>query len=448
MPDQNNLTLLTDLYQLTMAQSYFAEKRFAEATFSVFVRSYPADRGYFVCAGLNDVLDYLENFAFDAKAIEYLAAQKLFSEEFLHYLAELRFTGDVWAIPEGRIVFAEQPLLEVSAPIIQAQIIETLIINQLHLQTMIATKAARCVHASGGRPLVDFALRRTHGTDAGMKVARTSYLAGFAGTSNVMAGRAYNIPIVGTMAHSFVSSFEHEIDAFRAYVRSFPHNAILLIDTYDTLQGARNAVQIAKEMAARGQNLIGVRIDSGDLADLARKVRKIFDAANLPSVKIIGSGGLDEYDLAELAEANAPYDSYGVGTKMGTSADAPWMDMAYKLVEYNSSPVLKLSTGKTSCPGRKQVFRARETDGNFTRDTIGLREEQMGGEALLQQAMRQGRRTVPAPTLSESRNFFMADFAALPAKFKTLRNPAHYPVEHSHALDELREQTTRKYAMS
>jgi nicotinate phosphoribosyltransferase len=263
-----------------------------------------------------------------------------------------------------------------------------------------------------------------------------------------MAGRAYNIPIVGTMAHSFVSSFEHEIDAFRAYVRSFPHNAILLIDTYDTLQGAHNAVQIAKEMAARGQNLIGVRIDSGDLADLARKVKKIFDDANLPSVKIIGSGGLDEYDLAELAEANAPYDSYGVGTKMGTSADAPWMDMAYKLVEYNRSPVLKLSTGKSSCPGRKQVFRSRETDGNFTRDTIGLREEQMGGEALLQQAMRQGRRTVPAPTLSESRNLFMADFAVLPAKFKTLRNPPHYPVEHSQALDELRKQTTRKYAVS
>lgn len=448
MPERNNLTLLTDLYQLTMAQSYFAEKRFAEATFSVFVRSYPPDRGYFVCAGLDDVLDFLEDFAFDANAIEYLAAQKLFSEEFLRYLSELRFTGDVWAIPEGKIVFKEEPLLELSAPIIQAQIVETLIINQLHLQTMIATKAARCIHASGGRPLVDFALRRTHGTDAGMKVARASYLAGFVGTSNVKAGKAYGIPIVGTMAHSFISSFEHEIDAFRAYVRSFPHNAILLIDTYDTLQGARNAVQIAKEMATRGETLIGVRLDSGDLADLARQVRKIFDDANLPGIKIIGSGGLDEYDLAELAAADVPFDSYGIGTRMGTSADAPWMDMAYKLVEYNRAPVLKLSTGKASSPGRKQIFRTRNERGNFARDTIGLRGEQIGGETLLEEAMLEGRRTAQSPSLSENRKLFVADFAALPDDLKALRNPAHYQVDTSQKLALLREQTRAKYAIT
>ena len=448
MPERNNLTLLTDLYQLTMAQSYFAEKCFAEATFSVFVRSYPPDRGYFVCSGLDDVLDFLEDFAFDANAIEYLAAQKLFSEEFLRYLSELRFTGDVWAIPEGRIVFREEPLLELSAPIIQAQIAETLIINQLHLQTMIATKAARCVHASGGRPLVDFALRRTHGTDAGMKVARASYLAGFVGTSNVMAGKAYGIPIVGTMAHSFISSFEHEIDAFRAYVRSFPHNAILLIDTYDTLQGARNAVQIAKEMAIRGETLIGVRLDSGDLADIARQVRKILDDANLPGIKIIGSGGLDEYDLAKLAAADVPFDSYGVGTRMGTSADAPWMDMAYKLVEYNRAPVLKLSTGKASSPGRKQIFRTRNERGNFARDTIGLRGEQIGGETLLEEAMHEGRRTAQSPSLSESRKLFAADFAALPDDLKALRNPPHYRVDTSQKLAQLREQTRAKYVVT
>jgi nicotinate phosphoribosyltransferase len=448
MPELNNLTLLTDLYQLTMAQSYFAEKRFAEATFSVFVRSYPANRGYFVCAGLDDVLDFLEDFAFDASAIEYLAAQKLFSEEFLRYLSELRFTGDVWAIPEGRIVFTEEPLLELSAPIVQAQIAETLIINQLHLQTMIATKAARCVHASGGRPLVDFALRRTHGTDAGMKVARTSYLAGFVGTSNVMAGKAYGIPIVGTMAHSFISSFEHEIDAFRAYVRSFPHNAILLIDTYDTLQGARHAVQIAKEMATRGETLIGVRLDSGDLADLARQVRKIFDDASLPGVKIIGSGGLDEYDLAEFTAANAPFDSYGVGTRMGTSADTPWMDMAYKLVEYNRAPVLKLSTGKASSPGRKQIFRIRNERGNFTRDTIGLRDEQIGSEILLEEAMHKGRKTARNPSLNESRKLFAADFAAMPEDLKALHNPPHYQVDTSQKLAQLREQTRAKYVVA
>jgi nicotinate phosphoribosyltransferase len=448
MPERNNLTLLTDLYQLTMAQSYFAEKRFAEATFSVFVRSYPPDRGYFVCAGLDDVLDFLEDFAFDANAIEYLAAQKLFSEKFLRYVSELRFTGDVWAIPEGRIVFKEEPLLELSAPIIQAQIVETLIINQLHLQTMIATKAARCVHASGGRPLVDFALRRTHGTDAGMKVARASYLAGFVGTSNVMAGKAYGMPIVGTMAHSFISSFEHEIDAFRAYVRSFPHNAILLIDTYDTLQGARNAAEIAKEMATRGETLIGVRLDSGDLADLARQVRKIFDDANLPDIKIIGSGGLDEYDLAELAAADVPFESYGIGTRMGTSADAPWMDMAYKLVEYNRAAVLKLSTGKASSPGRKQIFRTRNERGNFARDTIGLRGEQIGGETLLEEALHEGRKTAQSPSLSENRKLFAADFAALPDDLKALRNPPHYAVDTSQKLAQLREQTRAKYAVT
>jgi len=313
---------------------------------------------------------------------------------------------------------------------------------------MIATKAARCVHASGGRALVDFALRRTHGTDAGMKVARASYLAGFVGTSNLMAGKAYGIPIVGTMAHSFISSFEHEIDAFRAYVRSFPHNAILLIDTYDTLQGARNAVQIAKEMAIRGETLIGVRLDSGDLADLARQVRKILDDANLPGIKIIGSGGLDEYDLAELAAADVPFDSYGIGTRMGTSADAPWMDMAYKLVEYNRAPVLKLSAGKASSPGRKQIFRTRNERGNFARDTIGLRGEQIDGETLLEEAMHKGRRTAQSPSLSENRKRFAADFAALPDDLKALRNPPHYQVDTSQKLAQLHEQTRAKYAVT
>jgi nicotinate phosphoribosyltransferase len=267
------------------------------------------------------------------------------------------------------------------------------------------------------------------------------------GTSNVMAGKAYGIPIVGTMAHSFISSFEHEIDAFRAYVRSFPHNAILLIDTYDTLQGARHAVQIAKEMATRGETLIGVRLDSGDLADLARQVRKIFDDASLPGVKIIGSGGLDEYDLAALAAAEAPFDSYGVGTRMGTSADAPWMDMAYKLVEYNRAPVLKLSTGKASSPGRKQIFRTCNGTGDFAQDTVGLRGETIGGERLLQHAMCNGRRTGRIPSLSDSRKLFTADFAALPEKFKSLRNPPHYHVDSSEKLRELREQTTAQYAI-
>ena len=439
-----NLALLTDLYQLTMGQAYFREGRMGRATFSLFIRSYPPDRGYFVCAGLQDILDFLQTFSFDTAALDYLAAQQLFSEDFLLYLSKLKFTGDLWAIPEGRIFFADEPIVEISAPIIEAQLVETFVINQIHLQSLIATKAARCIYAAGDRPLVDFALRRTHGTDAGMKVARASYLAGFAGTSNVRAGQQYGIPIVGTMAHSFIMSFEHEVDAFRSYVAAFPNNAILLIDTYDTTAGARNAARVAKEMAGRGQKLIGVRIDSGDLGAQAHAVRKIFNEANLPDVKIIGSGGLDEYDLAELSAANAPFDSYGVGTKMGTSADAPWSDMSYKLVEYQERAVLKLSTGKASWPQRKQVFRARDKQNKVAGDVIGGREENCSEEKLLREYLRDGERVDGDATLSGSRKIFAEDFAALPESVKALRNPARYPVAFSARLIELRERTTRE----
>ena len=443
MANPGNFALLTDLYQLTMAQSYFREQRMGEATFSLFIRSYPAHRGYFVAAGLEDVLEYLRTLSFDADALDYLAMQKLFGEDFLHYLGDLKFTGHVWGIPEGRIFFKDEPVLEVTAPIIEAQLIETFVINQIHLQVLIASKAARCVHAAGGRPLVDFALRRSHGTDAGMKVARASYLAGFAGTSNVRAGQQYQLPLVGTMAHSFIMSFEREIDAFRAYVSSFPHSSILLIDTYDTRAGAHNAVRVAKEMADRGERLIGVRIDSGDLAEQARAVRRILDLANLREVKIIGSGGLDEHDLSEFSAANVPFDSYGVGTKMGVSADAPWTDISYKLVEYDHRPALKLSTGKASCPGRKQVFRLRDGQGQFSRDVIGLREETLGSETLLKEHMRDGRLLEPHPSLMECREAFAEDFAALPNQFKSTVNPWQFPVDLSLRLRTLRDYTAR-----
>jgi nicotinate phosphoribosyltransferase len=438
-----NLTLLTDLYQLTMAQSYFREQRTESATFSLFIRSYPPNRSYFVSAGLLDVLEYLEDFAFDRSGLDYLASQKLFSDDFLHYLADLRFTGSIWAIPEGRLFFTDEPIIEITAPIVQAQIVETFVINQIHLQSLIATKASRCVHAAAGRSVVDFALRRTHGTDAGMKVARASYIAGCGGTSNVLAGGRYGIPIVGTMAHSFVMSFDREIDAFRAYVASFPHNAILLIDTYDTIAGALNAVQVAQEMAARGNKLIGVRIDSGDLAAQAREVRKILDDAGFPDCKIIGSGGLDEYDLAELALAKAPFDSYGVGTKMGISADAPWTDISYKLVDYRGRPVLKLSTGKVSWPGKKQVFRSRNGKGELQRDLIGLRDENLPGERLLEEVMRDGRRSKTCPSLREIRSVFEADFASLQESVKAIRDPSTYSVEFSPGLRALRDEVTR-----
>ncbi|MBI2358222.1 MAG: nicotinate phosphoribosyltransferase [Deltaproteobacteria bacterium] len=423
-----------------MAQSYFASRKFEAATFSLFIRNYPPNRGYFVSAGLEDVLRFLADFSFDAASLDYLHSCGLFADEFLDFLKGLRFTGEVWAIPEGRLLFKDEPILEITAPIVEAQIVETFIINQINLQTLIASKAARCVHAAQDRAVVDFSLRRAHGIDAGLKVARSSYLAGFAATSNVLAGKRYGIPIVGTMAHSFVSSFEREIDAFRSFVSSFPDNSILLIDTYDTLAGARSAVEVAREMAARGGRLRGVRIDSGDLARLAREVRAILDGAGLPDVKIIGSGGLDEYDLAVLSEVKAPYDSYGVGTKMGVSEDAPWFDMAYKLVEYNGRPVLKLSTGKATVPGRKQVFRFVDASGRLERDLIGLRGEALSGaEALLQKVMEGGRPTGGYPSLNEIRRRFTEEFRRLDERIKAIHNPRLYPAGWTPELAELRD---------
>jgi nicotinate phosphoribosyltransferase len=441
-----NLGLLTDLYQLTMAQAYFQSQRLAPATFSLFIRSYPPNRSYFVAAGLRDVLEFIERFKIDSAGIDYLRSQRMFTDDFLDFLQGLKFTGEVWAIPEGRLFFKDEPVVEVTAPIVEAQIVETFIINQIHFQSLIATKAARCVQAAGGRSVVDFSLRRTHGIDAGMKVARASYLAGFAGTSNVRAGQRYGIPIVGTMAHSFVSSFEHEIDAFRAFVSSFPNHSTLLIDTYDTVAGAHKAVQVAREMAARGQRLQGVRIDSGNLANLALEVRKIFDEAGLQDVKIIGSGGLDEYDLADFSDATIPYDGYGVGTKMGVSADAPCSDIAYKLVEYNDRSVLKLSPGKISLPGKKQVFRI--SDHQLHKDIIALRDETVAGaEPLLKRVMTGGKITAPLPSLEESRSGFLSEFTRLPEPIKRLRNPENYLVEQSLKLQEHRatvEQQARR----
>ncbi len=440
-----DLALLTDLYQLTMAQSYLQSHKLEPATFSLFVRDYPPRRGFFVAAGLRDVLEFLEQFGVDSAAVDYLYSTRMFTDDFLDFLKHLRFTGEVWAVSEGRLFFKDEPVLEVTAPVVEAQIVETFIINQINFQSLIATKAARCVHAADGRAVVDFSLRRTHGIDAGMKVARSSYLAGFAGTSNVRAGQYYGIPIVGTMAHSFVSSFEEEIQSFRAFVSSFPKNSILLIDTYDTVEGARKAVQVAKEMAARSQRLQGVRIDSGDLGALAVAVRKVFDDAGLKDVKIIGSGGLDEYDLARLSAANAPYNSYGVGTKMGVSGDAPWFDIAYKLVEYDGRPVLKLSTGKVSWPGRKQIFRVAAADGRLQKDIIALRDEHVPhAEALLAKVMENGRIASPLPSLEDSRLTFQREFRLLPEPIKAIRNPATYPVEFSPQLANLRQEIVRR----
>jgi nicotinate phosphoribosyltransferase len=444
-PLGERLTLLTDLYQLTMAACYFDQDMHAEATFSLFIRKYPARRSYFVAAGLSEVLPYLETLRFTSADLAFLSSTGLFAAPFLDFLKEVRFTGAVHALPEGSIFFQDEPILEVSAPIIEAQLVETFIINAVSLQTMIATKASRSVQAAGDRPLVDFSLRRTQGSDAGLKVARASYLAGFAGTSNVLAGKIYGIPIFGTMAHSYITSFPNEIDAFRVFARNFPHTATLLIDTYDNLAGARHAVTVAKEMAARGHRLDYVRLDSGDMAAISRDVRRLLDEAGLDYVRILASGSFDEDKIARVLADGACIDAFAVGTKMGVSADAPYFDIAYKLVRYGDQPLMKLSTGKVTLVDKKQVFRWFDSQGAMARDTIALRRETLpGATPLLQPVMAGGRITQPLPTLAESRDHFTAQFARLPEAHKVLQDPAPYPVSLSPGLKELQSQVEQQ----
>jgi len=437
--------ITTDLYELTMAASYFEQGMFAPATFSLFVREYPPNRSYFVAAGLDDLLDYLESFHFQPDDLEYLERTSLFSSPFLAFLENLRFTGQVRAIHEGRVFFAVEPLVEISAPLIEAQLVETFVINAMNFPSLIASKAARCLYAVGDRRLVDFSLRRTQGTDAGLKVARASYIGGFIGTSNVLAGKLYGLPIYGTMAHSYVESFPHEIDAFRAFAKSFPRNTVLLIDTYDTVAGARKAVTVAHEMRAAGHALLAVRLDSGDLLHLSRQVREIFDDAGLPAVKIFASGGLDEFSIQELLAAGAQIDAFGVGTKLGVSADAPYLDTGYKMVEYAGRPVLKLSSGKVSLAGIKQVFRLQDDRGLLRKDLIGLHGESVAGsEPLLQEVMKEGRRLLPPEPLDAIRQRFLKEFGRLPERYRKLRRAKKYPVETTARLQALQEEVTKE----
>ncbi|PKB72958.1 MAG: nicotinate phosphoribosyltransferase [SAR202 cluster bacterium Io17-Chloro-G7] len=446
----DDLGLFADLYELTMAQAYFDQGMAQPATFSLFIRNYPADRGYFVAAGLQDVLEYLANLSFSPSSVDYLRSLGSFSDEFLEFLSALRFTGSVRAIPEGRIFFADEPPLEVTAPIIEAQLVETFIVNQINLQTLLATKASRCVWAAPGKTISDFASRRTQGTDAALKMARCSYIGGFQSTSNVLAAKRYGIPPAGTMAHSFVSSFASELEAFRAYAQAFPGRSILLLDTHDTVNGAHTAAKVAKEMESEGHRLVGVRLDSGDFESLSRQVRRILDESNLGYVRIVASGGLDEFELESLYRADAPIDMYGVGTKAGVSADAPWSDMAYKLVCYDGRGVMKLSVDKESKPGAKQVFRftggnGKDGNGEFVEDVVGLQDENMeGSEPLLRQVMTDGRLSSPHPSLSQVREQFEKDFAKLDDKHKALSDPPKYPVSFSQELDRMTTQVRKE----
>ncbi|MER3455861.1 MAG: nicotinate phosphoribosyltransferase [candidate division GAL15 bacterium] len=428
--------LLVDLYELTMAQCYLREGKNERATFDLFVRALPPHRAFLLHAGLDTVLDYLEGLRFGPEALDYLRSLDLFDEEFLDYLRRFRFTGDVRALPEGEVFFPSEPVLQVSAPRIEAQIVETFLLNQVNFQVMVASKAARVVLAARGRPVVDFSPRRDHGTDAALKAARSSYLAGCAGTSNVLAGMAYGIPVYGTMAHSYVMSFESELEAFRAYARHFPDQCVLLIDTYDTLEGARLAARVAEELRQAGHRLRAVRIDSGDLLELSRQVRRILDEAGHPEVQILASGDLNEYRIAELVDAGAPIDVFGVGTEMGTSYDAPALGGVYKLVEDQSGYRIKRSTGKVTLPGRKQVWRVCR-DGVMQEDVITLAEEPgpPGAEPLLVEVMTGGVRSV-RESLAQARARAQRRLATLPDALQDLRDGA-YPVRLGPQLESL-----------
>lgn len=425
--------LVTDLYELTMAASYLRRGMVAPATFSLFVRDLPVDRGFLVAAGLEACLEYLENFSFEEEDLDWLAAHALDAPA-VDALRALRFDGDVVAVPEGRVVFAGEPLLEVTASLPVAQVVETYLLNQVTFQTAVATKAARCRLAAAGRlDVVDFSLRRTHGAEAGHAVARLSAIAGFSGTSNVEAARRYGLRAVGTMAHSYVAAYPSELEAFRAYARDFPERTTFLVDTYDTLQGVRNAITVIREQGMAGP--LAVRLDSGDLVALSRRVRHLLDEAGLGRVRIIVSGGLDEFDIERLVAEAAPVDAAGVGTRMGVSADAPYVDSVYKLVALDSRPVLKLSPGKSTLPLPKQVWRRFPID----RDWLAGREEAgpEGYEPLLLPVMRAGARLGPPATVEAARARLERDLGGLPAAARSLGDPEAPPVRVSERLSAL-----------
>jgi nicotinate phosphoribosyltransferase len=435
---QLSAALFTDFYELTMAQAYWQSGQTAPGTFSLFFRKYPPDRGYFVFAGLEDVLNYLEGFRFSVADIDHLRSLNRFDVGFLDYLQQLRFTGSVRSMPEGTLFFINEPVIEVTASVIEAQLMETFIVNQVNLQTILATKASRVVYAARGRQLIDFAARRTQGVEAANKLTRVSYLVGFDGTSNTMGGALHGIPVSGTMAHSYIMSFHSEVESFRHFARSFPDTSTFLVDTYDTLEGTRKAVVIAREMREQGHELQAIRLDSGDMLDLSRKTRALLDEAGLSEVQIFASGGLDEFEVDALVRARAPIDAFGVGTKVGVSADAPWTDCAYKLVEYDGRPVLKLSSKKQTLPGAKQIVRYRDSEGMFLRDILAPADEPVNEvETLLGEVMRDGKRLWPSLALEELRQRFRREFACLPERHKALKSPEPYEVVISEELQSL-----------
>ena len=436
--------LLTDLYQINMIQAYLDHDETKTAVFEFFVRNLPPRRGFLVAAGLEQALDFLENLRFVPEEIEWLRSTGRFGNNLLDYLAAFRFTGDVHAMPEGTVFFANEPTLRVTAPIPQAQFVESRLINILHFQTLIAAKAARMMLAAPDKLLVDFGLRRAHGAEAGLMAARASYLVGFAGTATVLAGEEFGIPTYGTMAHSFIEAFDDEMTAFAAFARARPDNLVLLIDTYDTEAAARKVVELAPRLKAAGISIRSVRIDSGDLVALSQSVRGILDAGGLRDVTIFASGGLDEDQLAAFAQQNAPIDGYGVGTSLTTSADVPALDCVYKLQEYAALPRRKRSTKKATWPGRKQVWRRYGADGRMIGDVLAREGDEKAGEPLIEPVMRDGRRLRPAPSLDEIRRHAKRELERLPQALRAIAPATTYPVEVADELKELAAEVDRR----
>jgi nicotinate phosphoribosyltransferase len=434
---------LTDLYQLTMAQSYFQLGMQDTAVFELFVRRLPATRNFLIAAGLEQAIESLQTLRFSAEEIGFLQGLGVFSAPFLERLATLRFTGTVHAMPEGTPLFADEPILRITAPLPEAQIVESRLVNVIHFQTLIASKAARCVLAAGGRRLVDFGMRRAHEADAAVLASRASYLAGFHATATVESARRFGIPASGTMAHSFIEAHDHEEQAFRNFVMSQAGTTTLLIDTYDSERAAHRVAKLVRELREAGapQRVGAVRIDSGDLASQARSVRAILDAHGCGDVQIVLSGGLDEYRVGELVDGGIPVDAFGIGTALDVSADAPALDIAYKLQEYAGRPRRKLSPGKATWPGAKQVFRERDAQGSPTGDTIALASEPPAGEPLLARVMCDGRRIARAVSLGDTRDYCLRELNRLPAALRKLQTAAvRYPVRISEQLVRLAAQ--------
>ncbi|MGD8429264.1 MAG: nicotinate phosphoribosyltransferase [Ectothiorhodospiraceae bacterium] len=438
MMDISRTPLLTDLYELTMLQTYYEHGMEGRAVFEFFARDPGPSRPFLLAAGLEQALEWLQNLEFTAEECQWVRDCGHFSPAFAARLNDFHFTGEVRAMPEGTVFFPEEPILQVIAPLPEAQLVESRLMNILHFQSLIATKAARCRVAAGDRMLVDFGLRRAHGGEAGLWAARASYIAGFNATATCLANAFYGVPVAGTMAHSFILAHESEEEAFERFARSHPHNVILLIDTFDTEAAAEKVVALAPGLARDGIRVRGVRIDSGDLADHARRVRRILDDGGLQETTIFASGGLDEYGIRELVADGAPIDGFGVGSKVDTSADLAFLDSAYKLHQYEGEALSKRSEGKADLPGMKQVFRFRDGEGRMSGDTLGTDAEALDARPLLKTVMRNGRRLGPAESMDTIRARVEAELNDLPEQYRTLETQARYPVDLSSGLRRLK----------